>query len=56
MQAVLADLKSWWAKPFSVDMPATGWFALVGFLMLAWLMWAIIVGHILKGLPSADIK
>lgn len=54
MNAVLADLKSWYAQPFRADMPASGWFALVGLLLLFFILWSYIVSHVLKGLPSGE--
>lgn len=54
MNAVIADLKSWYAQPFRADMPAHQWFALVGFIMLCFIMWGFIVSHVLKGLPAGE--
>jgi len=53
VQALVADLKSWWAKTVLGRHASNRVVrSVVGFFMLAWLVWAIIVGHILKGLPS----
>lgn len=46
----LDNLKSWYAQPFSADMKASGWFALVGLILISAVMWSFILRHIREAL------
>lgn len=44
------NLKDWYTQPFSADMKATGWFALVGLIIISAVMWSFILRHIREAL------
>lgn len=41
------DFKDWAAHPVSVDMPASHWFLLIGFVIVCVVLWNIVLIHLL---------
>lgn len=46
----LDNLKDWYKQPFTADMSAGGWFALVGLIIVCAVLWSFILGHIKEAL------
>ena len=43
---MLANLQSWWNKPYEEHMSAARWFLFVGLLMILGIIWTVIIKHL----------
>jgi hypothetical protein len=43
---MLEGFKNWAAQPFRADMPLQNWFAFIGLILVAIVLWNIILRHI----------
>ncbi len=46
------EFRSYMAKPFSADMPASHWFLFLGMLIIIIMLWGMILNHLVNALKG----